>query len=62
MGTIEFQFDEANKILIGKYRDTVWKFIINGKELEGTLTLADRTIYRRIKATKVECGGKSYDW
>lgn len=62
MGTIEFQFDEADKTLLGKYRDSVWKFTIIGKEMEGTLTLADGTIYRKIKVIKVESGGKNYDW
>lgn len=62
MGTLEFQFDEKNKTFTGKYRDSVWKFTIKDKEMEGTLTLADGTIYRRIKVAKVECGGKSYDW
>jgi hypothetical protein len=61
MGTIEFEFDAAGKTLTGKYRDSVWKFTINDKEMEGTLTLADGTIYRQIKVTKVVCGGKSYD-
>jgi hypothetical protein len=61
MGVIEFEFDAASKILTGKYRDSVWKFTIKDKEMEGTLTLADGTIYRRIKAAKVVCGGKSYD-
>ncbi|HEY0461655.1 MAG TPA: hypothetical protein VGC97_21130 [Pyrinomonadaceae bacterium] len=61
MGIIEFQFDAASKTLTGKYRDSVWKFIVSGKEMEGTLTLADGTIYRRIKVAKVLCGGKSYD-
>src|SRR5215203_3634747 len=61
MGIIEFQFDAVSKTLTGKYRDSVWKFTVNGKEMEGTLTLADGTIYRRIKVAKVLCGGKSYD-
>ena len=61
MGIIEFQFDAAKKTLTGKYRDSTWKFTVNGKEMEGTLTLADGTIYRRIKVAKVLCGGKSYD-
>jgi hypothetical protein len=62
MGTIEFQFDQSNKTLNGKYRDSLWKFTITGQEMEGTLILADGTLYRRIKVTKVECGGKCYDW
>ncbi|HRH43959.1 MAG TPA: hypothetical protein PKY82_20170, partial [Pyrinomonadaceae bacterium] len=61
LGTIEFQFDEKSKTLTGKYRDSVWKFTNNGKEMEGALTLADGTLYRKIKVAKVECGGKSYD-
>ena len=61
MGTIEFQFDAASKTLLGKYRDSVWKFTVNDKEMEGTLTLANGTIYRRIKVAKVPCGGKSYE-
>jgi hypothetical protein len=61
MGTIEFQFDEKSKTLLGKYRNDVWKFTIKGQEMEGTLTLADGTVYRRIKVAKVACGGKSYD-
>ena len=61
MGTLEFQYDAASKSLVGKYKDSVWKFTFNDKEMEGTLTLADGTLYRRIKVAKVLCGGKSYD-
>jgi hypothetical protein len=62
MGTIEFQFDAATGTLAGKYRDSVWKFTLSGRDLEGTLTLADGKLYRKIKVTKVEGGGKSYEW
>ena len=66
MGTLEFQYDAAgktltSKMLTGRSKNSVWKFTIKGKEMEGTLTLADGTVYRRIKVSKVECGGKSYD-
>jgi hypothetical protein len=66
MGTLEFQYDAAgntltSKMLTGRAKDSVWKFTIKGKEMEGTLTLADGTVFRRIKVSKVECGGKSYD-
>jgi len=66
MGVIEFNFDAAsktltNKALAGKFKDSVWKFTVGDKEMEGVLTLPDGTIYRRIKVTKVLCGGKSYD-
>jgi hypothetical protein len=66
MGTIEFEFDAGVKILTnttttGKYKGAVWKFAIKDKEMEGTLTLADGTLYRRIKVAKAACGGKSYD-
>ena len=66
MGTIEFQYDAAGKTLTGKIANgkaagAVWKFTIKDKEMEGTLTLADGTVYRRIKVAKIECGGKSYD-
>ena len=67
MGTIEFQFDEKTNTITAKTSsanrgDAVWKFTINGNEMEGTLTLADGALYRKIKVTKVNCGGKSYDW
>ena len=62
MGTIEFQFDEKTNTLLGKYKDDVWKFTIKGKEMEGTLILGNGTLYRKIKVTKIVCGGKSYDW
>lgn len=60
MGTLEFGFDEKTKTLTGKYGTDVWKYTINGQEMEGTLTLADGTIYRRIKVTKVECEGMPF--
>jgi hypothetical protein len=62
MGTIEFQLDAATNTLTGKYRDDVWKFTLTGQDMEGTLTLGNGTLYRKIKVTKVECGGKSYEW
>lgn len=67
MGTLEFDFDAASNTLTsltaaGKFKGAVWKLTVGEKEMEGTLTLADGTVYRRIKVVKLSCGGKNYDW
>jgi hypothetical protein len=48
MGSIEFIYDRKNQTLISESSRGVWKFIVHGKSMEGTLTLPDKTLYRRI--------------
>jgi hypothetical protein len=48
MGTIEFTYDRKNGTLINESSSGVWKLLIHGKTMEGTLTLSDKTLYRRV--------------
>ena len=48
MGTLEFQYDPAQKTIICENERGVWKLTSKGNTLEGTLTLPDRTVLRRV--------------
>jgi hypothetical protein len=48
MGSIEFLYDKENRTLISESTSGVWKFMVHGKSMEGTLTLPDKTLYRRV--------------
>ena len=54
MGTIEFTYDRKNGTLINESSNGVWKLLIHGKTMEGTLTLSDKTLYRRVNLRKAE--------
>jgi hypothetical protein len=55
MGTGEWKYDAAKQILESETsnRDTL-RFKIDGKKMEGSLTLRDGTVYRRISLKKEE--------
>jgi len=53
MGDIEFRYNRDNKTLTSESDRAVWKFVVNGKTMEGTLTLMpDKKVFRRVTLKK----------
>jgi len=54
MGTLDWQYDAKNSILESNNPNGVFRFVVNGDKMEGTLLLPDGTVYRRIHLTKLK--------
>lgn len=54
MGTLNCMFDKEVATITCPVNDDIWKFVVAGNKMEGTLTLADGRLYRRISVTKDE--------
>jgi hypothetical protein len=52
MGTGPWQYDPAKHSLTWEVQKRVWLMVINGREIEGKLTMPDKTVFRRMKLTK----------
>lgn len=52
MGVLEFKYDKETGILLCEYERGVWRLTVKGNRMEGTLTLPDKTIYRRVSLKK----------
>lgn len=48
MGTREFKYDAGNQTLESAMPAAVLRFVVDGDKMEGTLTLRDGSVYRRI--------------
>jgi hypothetical protein len=54
MGTLDFRYDAGKRTLVCEaQRGAVWTFRVDGNKMNGTLTLADKTVFRCISLTKV---------
>jgi hypothetical protein len=49
MGTLPFKYDKAQKTIVCEYRHGVWRLTVKENSMEGSLTLSDGTILRRVK-------------
>jgi hypothetical protein len=56
MGTLDASYDETQHTLTVamKDRNSVWLFKIDGKQMHGTLTVDEKTLYRLIELKKVD--------
>ena len=54
MGELEFRYEKSNHTLICESANGFWKLTVSGRKIEGTLTLPDKTVYRRISLKKME--------
>lgn len=55
MGNLEFKYDKESKALSSESDRATWKLIVNGKTMQGTLTLMPgKRLYRRITLRKDE--------
>ena len=52
MGTLEFQYREDQHELVCDYAQGVWRLKVDGAKMDGTLTRADNTIFRRVTLRK----------
>lgn len=52
MGTLDFKYDAKAETLISEQHGH-WLFHIKGNKMDGTLTTADGTLFRKISLTKV---------
>jgi hypothetical protein len=48
MGTLEWRYDPAKRELVSKSPAGSFRLVADGDKMEGTLTLADKTVFRRI--------------
>jgi hypothetical protein len=54
MGTGPWQHDRARQTLEWRSPQHVWLLKITGNRMEGTLTLADKTVFRKMTLAKDE--------
>jgi hypothetical protein len=52
MGTIDFDYDQQKGTLVNSSNRGVWRFKVHGTAMDGTLTLPDATVYRKISLSK----------
>lgn len=57
MGVTDFVYDRSKHSLTGitkdrQQREGVWKFIVKGGHISGTLVIDGNTLYRKIEVTK----------
>ena len=56
MGVLDFTYDKKDRILVNETAGRVWKFTVKDNTMQGTLTLPDKTVYRRITLKKESKG------
>jgi hypothetical protein len=54
MGTVECLHDAAKHMLTCEFPRGVFQFTIAGNKMQGTMTLPDKTVWRKISLTRVE--------
>jgi hypothetical protein len=52
MGTLEFRYDHAERMLVCEYSQGVWRIKVSDGKMEGSLTLPDGTEFRRVMLRK----------
>lgn len=52
MGTLEWNYDAEKHILRSENSGATFRLVVDGSRIEGSLTLADNTVYRRIHLKK----------
>jgi hypothetical protein len=48
MGALQFRYDPAQRTILCENERGVWKLTLRESTLEGTLTLPDQTVFRRV--------------
>ncbi len=54
MGGSEYAYNPTDGTLVNDTAGRVWKLTVRGKTIEGTLTMPDKTVYRRLTLTRAE--------
>lgn len=52
MGTLEWNYDAEKHMLRSENSGATFRLVVDGSRIEGSLTLADNTVYRRIHLKK----------
>lgn len=52
MGSGNYIYDRTNGTLLNEIEGRVWRFTVRGNTMTGTLTMPDKTIYRRVALKK----------
>jgi hypothetical protein len=56
MGTSEWVYDKTKKTISWKTHVGEWKLSVDGNTMKGTLTLPDRTVFRRVSLQRSGAG------
>jgi len=54
MGTSEFQYDAEKGTLTWETAGRVWRLVVDGNRIDGTLTVPPSTLFRRVRLQKQE--------
>ena len=54
MGIGDYRYNRSNGTLLNETEGRAWKFTVKGNTMEGTLTMPDKTVYRRVTLKKKE--------
>ena len=54
MGSSDWSYDKQNGTLLWNGPAGVWRLFVEGSSMHGTLTLPDKTVFRRVTLKKVE--------
>jgi hypothetical protein len=52
MGTLDWSYDPEKHMLRSENSGATFRLVVDGSRIEGSLTLADNTVYRRIHLKK----------
>ncbi len=52
MGSLEFRYIEDSHALICDYAQGTWRLNVDGDTMTGSLTRADKTLFRRVTLRK----------
>jgi hypothetical protein len=58
MGASEWVHDQTKKTITWKTKVGVWKLSVDGDTMKGTLTLPDRTVFRRVSLRRSSSGNR----
>ncbi len=54
MGTVDCLHDAGKNTLTCEFARGVFQFAVTGNKMQGTMTLPDKTVWRKISLTRVE--------
>jgi hypothetical protein len=52
MGTLEFRYVEVEHALVCDYAQGIWRLLVDGEKMEGTLTRRNGSVFRRLALQK----------
>lgn len=52
MGALKMQYDKERGTLFAEDGPRIWRFTIHGKNMEGTLTVPDNVVMRKVTLTR----------